>query len=255
MDLNLKNRRALVTGASRGIGRAIALRLAAEGCDVGICARGADGVAAMATEIEALGVRCHAAAFDVRDAGAFAGWVAAAAAAFGGIDILVSNVSTRIDPTGAAWWRESFEVDLHQHVQAFDAVLPHLKAGRDPTALFVGSIAATMTTLPPYEIAYGAMKAALTSYTGQMAQVHGRSGVRVNAVAPGPVMFEGGWWDGVRQKSPEGFARAEKISALGRMATPEDVANAVAFLVSPAAGYITGVNLRIDGGAIKTANY
>jgi NAD(P)-dependent dehydrogenase (short-subunit alcohol dehydrogenase family) len=255
MDLDLKGKRALVTGASRGIGRAIAERLAQEGCDIAICARGKDGVEAAATAIRAQGVRCHAAAFDVRDGAAFAGWIGDAAAALGGVDILVSNVSTRIDPSGPDWWRESFEVDLHQHVQALDLALPHLKAGRDPSALFVGSIAATMTTLPPYEIAYGAMKAALTSYTGQMAQVHGRSGIRVNAVAPGPVMFEGGWWDGIKAKSPEGFARAERISALGRMATPDDVANAVAFLVSPAAGYITGVNLRVDGGAIKTANY
>jgi NAD(P)-dependent dehydrogenase (short-subunit alcohol dehydrogenase family) len=85
--------------------------------------------------------------------------------------------------------------------------------------------------------------------------VHGPSGIRVNRVAPGPIFFKGGVWDMIEQKQPELFQRASKLPSLGRMGTPEDVANAVAFLASPAASYITGVNLRIDGGVIRTANF
>jgi NAD(P)-dependent dehydrogenase (short-subunit alcohol dehydrogenase family) len=160
-----------------------------------------------------------------------------------------------VDPSRPDWWSETFEVDLHQHVRAFDAALPMLKASDAPAVVFVSSIASVLTQLPPNEIAYGAMKAALTSFAGQMATVHGPSGVRVNLVAPGPIFFEGGVWDMIKQKQPDLFGRASKLPALGRMGTPEDVANAVAFLASPAASYITGVNLRIDGGVIRTANF
>jgi NAD(P)-dependent dehydrogenase (short-subunit alcohol dehydrogenase family) len=255
MDLGLKGKRAIVTGASRGIGRAIAETLAAEGVSIAACARGAEGLEDALSAFRAHGVDAHGEALDVRDAAAFGGWIGRAADALGGVDILVSNVTTRVDPASEHWWRDSFEADLQQHVRALDAALPHLRQGREPAVVFVGSIAAVMSQLPPYEIAYGAMKAAMTSYAGQMAAIHGPSGLRVNTVAPGPVFFEGGWWDMVKAKQPAAFERASGLSALGRMASPQEVANAVAFLASPAAGYVTGVNLRVDGGLIRTVNF
>jgi NAD(P)-dependent dehydrogenase (short-subunit alcohol dehydrogenase family) len=255
MDLGLKGKRAIVTGASRGIGRAIAAALAGEGASIAICARGQAGIDEAVASFKTGGGEAFGDSIDVRETDAFSNWVESASERLGGLDILVSNVSTRVDPARPDWWAETFEVDLHQHVRAFNAALPLLKAGNMPAVIFVSSIASVLTQLPPNEIAYGAMKAALTSFAGQMATVHGSSGVRVNLVAPGPIFFEGGVWDQIQQAQPELFKRASALPTLGRMVTPEDVANAVAFLASPAASYITGVNLRIDGGVIRTANF
>jgi NAD(P)-dependent dehydrogenase (short-subunit alcohol dehydrogenase family) len=255
MDLGLKGKKAIVTGASRGIGKAIAATLAGEGASIATCARGQAGLDEALASFRAAGGEAFGDCVDVRDPDAFSGWIESAANRLGGLDILVSNISTRVDPSRPDWWAETFEVDLHQHVRAFNAALPMLKAGSSPSVVFVSSIASVLTQLPPNEIAYGAMKAALTSFAGQMATVHGPSGVRVNLVAPGPIFFEGGVWDSIRQNQPELFKRASSLPTLGRMGAPEDVANAVAFLASPAAAYITGVNLRIDGGVIRTANF
>lgn len=250
MDLGLNGKRVLVTGASRGIGLAIARAMTAEGARVAMCARGQDGVDAALAE---LGGGSWGRAIDVRDESAFAGWIAGAAEALGGIDVAVSNVSTRVDPKSPSWWRDTFEADLMQHIALKQAVLPHMTAGG--SLVFIASIAAVMTTLPPYEEAYGAMKAGLVNLVGQWGAMLGPKGIRVNTVSPGPIDFPGGWWDGVRQANPDGYKRAGAMSALGRFGAPEDVANTVAFLASDRAAYITGANIRIDGGLVRTTNF
>lgn len=102
---------------------------------------------------------------------------------------------------------------------------------------------------------YGAMKAALIAYASQLAHRLASSGVRSNIVSPGPIEFPGGFWEMVKEKNPDLHARAAALSALRRHGTPEEVANAVVFLASPLASYITGSNLRIDGGALKHTNF
>jgi 3-oxoacyl-[acyl-carrier protein] reductase len=255
MDLGLRGKRAIVTGGTRGIGRAIVDRLAQEGASIALCARTPSVVAETVASLQAHGVSAYGAALDVRDAGAFSAWLEGAVAQLGGLDIAVSNVSTRPTQTGEAAWREAFETDFLQHVRMSDLALPHLHRGEHPALLFVSSIASVLTVLPPGEDGYGTMKAALVSLTGQLAARHGARGVRVNAVSPGPILFPGGVWDQIRSAHPALFERAAQLSALGRHGRPEEVADAVAFLVSPRASYITGANLRIDGAALKTVNF
>lgn len=255
MDLGLKGKKAIVTGATRGIGRAIAETLAREGVDIALCARTEAGVTETVSALRSFGVRASGTALDVRDREAFTRWHEGAALELGGIDIAISNVSTRPTLKGEDGWREAFETDFLQHVRFAELSLPRLARGNDPSLLFVSSIAATLMVLPPGESAYGTMKAALVSYMGQLAATHGSAGIRVNAVSPGPILFPGGVWDQIRTHQPDLFNRAAQMSALGRHGRPEEVADAITFLVSPRAGFITGANLRIDGAMVKTVNH
>jgi 3-oxoacyl-[acyl-carrier protein] reductase len=255
MDLGLKGCRAIVTGGSRGIGRAMVEALAAEGVHVALCARGEEGVAQAVGAARGYGVQAFGQALDVRDTSAVKAWFNQSVQQLGGLDIVISNVSTRPTETGEQMWRDALETDLLHHVRLAELALPALKESKHASLLFIASVAAVMTQLPPKEEAYGTMKAALVNYTGQLAARHGPSGVRVNTVSPGPIFFEGGEWDINRLQKPALFGFAAKLAALGRLGTPQEVAKAVVFLSSPAAAYITGANLRIDGGAIKTANF
>ena len=255
MDLGLAGRRVILTGGTRGIGRATLEAFTAEGAHVATCARGAEGCRALEAAAAERGASVTAEALDVRDPEALAAWFGRAAERLGGVDAVVSNVSTRITTQGEAMWRETFDADLLQHVRLAELALPALKSGRDPSLLFIGSIAGVLTQLPPGEEAYGTMKAALVNYAGQLAARQGGRGVRVNVLSPGPILFEGGVWDQIRQGAPKLFEAAARLSALGRHGTPEEVARAAVFLSSPAASYITGANLRIDGGSVKSANF
>lgn len=255
MDLGLKGLRALVTGGSRGIGRAIVEALAREGVDVALCARGEANIKSVVDAATQYGVAAYGSALDVRDKAALLQWVDESKSHLGGLDIVISNVSTRPINRGEPMWDEAYSADLLQHVRLTERTLPALRESKHASLVFLASIASTMTTLPQKEEAYGPMKAALVNYMGQLAERNGASGVRVNAVSPGPIFFEGGEWDINRLQKPQLFAMATKLAALGRLGSPEEVAKAVVFLSSPAASYITGANLRVDGGSLKASNF
>ena len=253
MDLGLKGKRAIVTGATRGIGRAIATLFAEEGADIAFCARDASAVAATAKELSAEGVRAFGQAVDVGDGPAYRAWLEAAVRDLGGADIFIANVSAGAAREGDAAWEANFHVDLMHSVRGCETLLPHLARSDGGAVVFVTTIAAVETFFAP--TAYGALKAALITYGKQLGQAVAGHGIRINMVSPGPVLFPGGDWDRVRREQPDFFAEVEAKCALGRMATPEDVARAVVFLASPAAGYITGSNLIVDGGFTKRVQF
>ena len=255
MKLELQGKRAIVTGGSRGIGKAVISSFVEQGMQVATCARGKPALDDALQQWNQQQTNVYGDSVDVTDEAAFSDWFEGAVSQLGGLDVLVSNVSTRIMSSGLQRWRETFEVDLMQHIRTTQMALEHLKQGQQPSIVYVASIASVMNANMPSEVEYGAMKAALVSYATQLATQLGGQGIRVNLVSPGPIHHEQGFWEMVKQKQPELYARACGVSVFNRMGTPEEVANAITFLASPAASNITAANLRIDGGAIKTVNY
>ncbi|MEM7502975.1 MAG: SDR family oxidoreductase [Pseudomonadota bacterium] len=249
MDLGLKGKRAIITGSTRGIGRAIANQLVAEGVKVALCARDEAAVAEAVAEIEAAGGSAIGAAVNVRDADEYAGWLESTAAELGGVDIFVPNVSGGGGMDSEKNWWRNFEIDVLHTVRGCEALLPRLKESGDGAIVIIGSTNAVEFFGGP--MAYNAMKAALVNYSAQLSQFVRAEGVRVNTVSPGPIYFEGGAWEMIEGTMPKFYESTVRKIPAGRMGTPEEVANVVTFLVSPAASLVTGTNLIADHGFTK----
>lgn len=247
MQIDLTGKRAMVCGGSRGIGRAIALACAQAGADVSICARGASALEAARRDLAETGRKAHAAPCDLADAGAIAGYIADAAGALGGIDILVNNASGFGQSDDAAGWSASVAIDMMAIVHASQAALPFLKRAKG-NIVNISSISAMRPAgrTPPY----GAIKAAVIHYTTTQAAMYARDGVRANAIAPGSIEFPGGVWDRRKTEAPEIYQRAFRSIPFGRMGTVEDVAQVAVFLASPLAGWVTGQAIAVDGGQL-----
>ncbi|MCP9624897.1 SDR family oxidoreductase [Nocardia otitidiscaviarum] len=246
MDLDLKGKRALITGASRGIGLTTARSLLAEGAAVGVCARDADALAAAAAQLGEQGTVFHRAA-DVSDPDAITELVEAVAGALGGLDIVVVNASASVGE-GPEAWENNFRTDLMSLVRLLEAAAPHLERSDAAAVVAIASTSALEAGVLPTANSFGALKAAMIQHVGAQARALGPKGIRVNAVSPGPVYFDGGAWDHIKNQLPALYDGAVAATALGRLAGPEDVARTVTFLASPAARHITGVNLVVDGG-------
>jgi 3-oxoacyl-[acyl-carrier protein] reductase len=256
MDLQLKNKNAVILGGTRGIGRAIAETLAAEGSNVAICARNADQVKDAVAALKDKGVKATGGTVDIMDGAALKTWIAGAAGELGGVDILISNAGAMAQGADPASWEQNFKLDVLGAVNAFDAAYPFLAkaAAENSDAAFViiSSVSAAETDNAS---SYGPIKAALIHYAKGLARQHAKRKIRTNVVSPGMVYFKGGVWNMVEENSPDYFKQAIARNPTGRAATPQEIANATVFLASPASSYTTGVNLLVDGAISRRVNF
>lgn len=253
MDLQLKNKSVLITGSSKGIGFALAKMLAAEGCNIGICARNADEVNTAVDAIQAMGVKAHGKVVDVTDSSSLEAWIASCAETLGGVDGFVANVSAGGADAEESGWRSNFEADVLASWKAVNAVKPYLEKSACGAIVSIGSTASLEAFAGA--VPYGAMKAALLNYFGNLAQELAPMGIRVNTVSPGPIYIDGGAWDHIKQSMPEIYESTVANIPVGRMGSAEEVCVQVALLLSPVSAYTTGTNVVVDGGFTKRIQF
>ncbi|MEE2694566.1 MAG: SDR family oxidoreductase [Pseudomonadota bacterium] len=253
MDLGLTGKKAIVTGGTRGIGRAIVERLAREGCDVALCARNADEVATAVQEVQKLGSHCVGSPVDVTQSADLKEWVVDAAGELGGIDIVVPNVSALAVSNEEQSWIAGFNADIMGTFRAVEAAFPYLEKSSCGAIVLIASTAALEVYLGPRP--YNSMKAALVAYGKGLSRDLAPKGMRANVVSPGSIYFDDGVWGDAKRNSPDLYSTMLDRNPMGRMGKPEEVANAVVFLASPAASFITGANLVVDGALTQRIQY
>ena len=251
MDLGLAGKTALITGATKGIGRAIAEVLLHEGASVAFCSRDPANVESARRELAPLGT-VFGGVVDTAEPTQLRNWIDESADALGGVDIYVHNTSAKSSRT-LDGWTDNFQIDLLALVHGVDQVRDRLVESR-------GNLISIGTTASAEHFntganSYSALKAAVTNWTLGQAQTLGALGVRCNVVSPGPIFVEGGDWDRIKDRLPDFYAATEHSHPLGHLGTVDDVAFAVAFLVSDRARHINGVNLTVDGGFLKRVDY
>ena len=252
MDLGLNGKKVILTGGSRGIGRAALEIFAEEGCDIAFFSRNPDQVAETVTALSARGGKVIGEALDLLDQQAYTAWLSSAAERLGGCDIFVPGASA--SGSGATGdWDACYAADIKGTVLGCETLQPWLEKSGAGAIVIMASTAATETFIVPQ--AFNALKAALITYSGQLGQQLGPTGVRVNCVSPGPIKFPGGNWEAIQAAAPELYEATEAEFALGRWGGAEEVARTIVFLASPASSYTTGTNVVIDGGYTKRVQF
>lgn len=242
MDLELTGKRVVVTGASKGIGKAIARTFLEEGARLAVCARGQSDLDTAGTELATLG-EVHWTTADMAEPGAATAFVDWAADALGGVDVLVSNVSG----FGGQDYEHSAAVDIIAAEKLIRSAIAHMPEHAGANIVCIGSRAGSIGV--PWMGAYAAVKAATVSMCKSLALEHARHGIRVNCVSPGDIKFPGGSWERAEHENPklhDGILRQNPLRRFGR---PEEIADVVAFVASARASFVTGANILADGGA------
>ncbi|WP_394998373.1 SDR family NAD(P)-dependent oxidoreductase [Sphingomonas sp.] len=252
MDLGLKGKKVILTGGSRGIGRAALEIFAEEGADVAFFSRNPDQVAAAAESLSRHGGKIIGESFNIDNIDAYPGWLTSAADRLGGCDIFIPGASA--SGAGATGdWQTCFNSDILGTVRGCETLEPYLEKSGSGSIVMMSSTAGVETFLVPQ--AFNSIKAALLTYSKQLGQAWGPKGIRVNAVSPGPIAFPGGNWEAIKGAAPDLYNATEATFALGRWGGPEEVARTIVFLASPASSYTTGTNVVIDGGYTKRVQF
>jgi 3-oxoacyl-[acyl-carrier protein] reductase len=252
VDLGLKGLKVILTGGSRGTGRAALELFAQEGCDIGFFSRNQDQIDDAVAAYAKHGVKVVGKRGDLADLDAYPKLLTDIADELGGCDIFIPSASASGSKL-AQDWEACFRMDVLGTVRGCEALETYLEKSKAGSVIILASTAATETFFAPQ--AFNAMKAPLLTYSGQLAQAWGAKGIRVNAVSPGPVWFEGGNWDDIKRDMPDLYKSIDEQHALGRMGTVEEVAKAIVFLASPASSWTTGTNLIVDGGFTKRVHF
>lgn len=253
MDLELSGKRAIVPASTKGIMRRVVDQLVDEGCEVAICSRSDDTVSRALRELTGGRGKAIGRACDVNDKEAYETWIADMAAELGGVDIFIPGVSAGGGQDSEKNWWKNFEVDVLSTVRGCEVVVPLMEEGGGGAITFITTTASVETFGGPQ--AYNALKASLLVYAKQLSQAVGASGIRVNCVSPGPIYFDGGVWQMLEDTMQKWFQKTVRDHPQGRLGTPEEVAKCIVFLSSPAASWVSGSNLIVDGGFTKRVQF
>lgn len=253
MDLGLQGKKAILVGAARGIGMAIAETLAREGCDIALSARSEDSVKDAVAHLKRYGTQIVGKPVNAKNADEYKAWLEWAIEALDGVDVLIPLSSAGSGIGSEKYWYNAFEVDVMGPVRAVEAVLPRMTEQQSGSIVLIATTSAAEAMGGPQ--AYNAMKASLVTWGKQLALQHGKNNIRVNVVSPGPVEFEGGNWDMIKGTMEKFYNAQVRQQPAGRLGTPEEIARCVVFLASPAASWCNGSHLTVDGGFTRRTHF